>query len=358
MKLLALLGYPRPHGHTARLADLFLKGAAAAGAEIDRAELPTMNIHPCLGCYACWTKTPGQCVQQDDMAGLLERFMAADLVFIASPIYAFSVSSYMKQFMERTLPLFNPSAEIDANGVEHNKWRNPGRGPKRLAALLVAGLKTPGIFKPVTGMMELYAEEVHMQCSGIMLRPESSAMRFPQAKPLRAKAILTGCERAGAEFVTKPRISQALLDDIAAPLLADLPHFVEYSRVFWEHALESGDECDAAGEAAGLDMRILIREMVRNADLAALRSVTATLQFEFPDQHLVYTVTIRNGACSIMESSCPAPTLLIRCPAALWAAVTQRRIAGVQLLNHPDLHLEGDLQLFRRLPRYFPPPTD
>ena len=31
MKLLALLGYPRHHGHTSRLADLFLKGAAAAG---------------------------------------------------------------------------------------------------------------------------------------------------------------------------------------------------------------------------------------------------------------------------------------------------------------------------------------
>lgn len=358
MKLLALLGYPRNHGHTARLAELFLKGAASAGAEIDRAELPTLDLHPCLGCYACWTKTPGICIQQDDMARLLDRFMEADLIFIASPIYAYSVSSYVKMFMERTLPIFLPSAEVGENGIEHNLWRYPGRGPKRMAALVVAGLKTPGILEPVTGMLELYAGEIRTTCSGILTRPESCALRFPQAKPLRLKSILTGCERAGIEFVTKPRISKALLDSVSAPLLSDLPHFVEYSRIFWEHALEAGDECNAAGEAAGHDVRILIREMVRSANPDALRDTTATIQFEFPDQGLVYAVAIRNGTCTLTQAACPAPTLLIRCPAALWSAVVQRTIAGAQLLTHPGLHLEGDLQLFRRLPRYFPPPSD
>ena len=62
------------------------------------------------------------------------------------------------------------------------------------------------------------------------------------------------------------------------------------------------------------------------------------------------------GTLAMLASS--KPDLLIRCPSALWAAVVQRKIAGVQLMTHPDLHLEGDLGLFKRLPRLFPPPAD
>ncbi len=358
MKLLALLGYPRKHGHTARLTDLFLKGAAAAGAEIQREDLATLDVRPCIGCFACWTQTPGQCSQKDDMDRLLTLFLDADLILIASPVYAFSVSSYIKHFMERTLTILSPGAEIGEDGIERNRWRYPGRGPKRMAAILVAGRKTPEIIQPAIGMLELYAEEMRMECSGILTRSEACALRFPQAKPLRTKAILTGCERAGMDFVNKHRISPTLLTDISAPLLTNLTHFAQYSHVFWEHALVVGDECDAAGRAAGNDVRILIHEMVRNVSPSATSTVTATIQFEFPDQGLTYLVAIRNGTCTLSETTCPAPDLLIRCPTTLWSAVVQRTIAGAQLMTHPDLHLEGDLQLFRRLPRYFPPPNE
>jgi putative NADPH-quinone reductase len=358
MKLLALLGYPRKNGHTARLAELFLKGAESAGAEIQREDLPNLDVRPCIGCFNCWTKTPGKCVQEDDTDRLLTRFLDTDLVFVASPVYAFSVSSYVKHFMERTLTILSPGAELSETGIERNRWRYPGRGPKRMAALLLAGRKTPDIVQPTITMLELWAEEMRMHCSGILVRAESCALRFPRANPLRTKAILTGCERAGHDFVTKPNISKALQDDVSAPVLADLSYFTRYSRVFWEYAREEGDECDAAGLAAGNDVRILIYEMARNISSTATHDVTATIQFDFPDQNLVYAIMIKNGTCSVQETSIPAPDLRIRCPASLWSAVVQRTIAGTQLLTHPDLQLEGDLQLFRRLPRYFPPPIN
>jgi hypothetical protein len=292
------------------------------------------------------------------MAELLAQFMDTDLVLIASPVYAFSVSSHVKHFMERTLALLSPGAEIDESGFEHNRWRYPGRGPKRLAAILVAGGKSVTVCAPAIGTLELYAAEMRMRCSGVLVRPESCALRFPVAKPRRAKAVLAGFERAGVEFVTEERISQTVLNDVSAPLIADLPHFVRYSRIYWEHALAKGDECDAAGAAAGNDVRILIQEMARNVSPAATGNVTATIQFDFPDRGLAYTVALRHGTCSIAEGTCAGPDLLIRCPAALWVAVVQRTISGAQLLKHPELRLEGDLPLFRRLPRYFPPPPD
>ncbi len=358
MKLLALLGYPRLDGHTAHMTDLFLQGATAAGAEIRRVHLPTADIHPCLGCYACWTKTPGRCVQADAMAPLLVEFLAADLVLMASPIYAFSVSASTKQFMERTLTILSPGAEIGPDGIEINRWRYPGRGPKRMAGLLVAGRLTPDITQPAIDMLQLYAKEMRMTCSGILVRPEACALRFPQAKPLRMRAILTACERAGAAFVREERIPADFLRAFSGPLLADLPHFVRYSAVFWEHALAQRDECAEAGNKAGDDIRILMYEMARNVNPAATRNVVANLQFIFPDRGWKYLLRIARGACTIEEGETEHPDLLVRCPAALWSAVIQRTIPGSQLAAHPELHLEGDRDLFRRLPRYFPPPAE
>ena len=86
MKLLALLGYPRRHGHTATLAARFLAGAEEAGAQIQRVDLPGAGIRACQGCYHCWTHTPGRCVQQDPMAALLQDLLGSDLVVVASPV--------------------------------------------------------------------------------------------------------------------------------------------------------------------------------------------------------------------------------------------------------------------------------
>jgi multimeric flavodoxin WrbA len=358
MKLLALLGYPRLEGHTAAMTDLFLRGAESAGADVQRIHLPTVDIRPCRGCFTCWTKTPGVCVHRDEMAGLLEQFLDAERVLMASPVYAFAVSSSMKVFMERTLAILSPGAEVGADGVERNRWRYPGRGPKRMAGILVAGKLTPGIIQPSMDMLRLYAQEMRMTCSGILTRSESCALRFPQAKPLRMRSILTAFERAGSAFVREDRIPSEYCTEAAGPLLADVAHFVRYSRVFWEHALHCRDECAEAGRRAGDDVRILMYEMARNISPATTRDVEADLQFSFPDRGWQYVLRIRRGTCEIAEGEIENPDLRVECPAELWSAVIQRTMTGPQIISHPEMRVEGDIDLFRRLPRYFPPPAE
>ena len=38
----------------------------AAGWSVESLRLADMNIRPCVGCFACWVKTPGECCQADD----------------------------------------------------------------------------------------------------------------------------------------------------------------------------------------------------------------------------------------------------------------------------------------------------
>jgi multimeric flavodoxin WrbA len=48
----------------------------------------------------------GKCIVKDDMAGILEEYLAADGYIMASPVYDFTVTSIMKAFIERRFPLF------------------------------------------------------------------------------------------------------------------------------------------------------------------------------------------------------------------------------------------------------------
>lgn len=118
MKILAVNGSPRGKaGNTDTIVQNFLEGARLAGAETETVYLNEKNIRHCLGCFSCWTKTPGICIQKDDMSALLNKLLDADLLLYATPLYFFTVSGLLKDFMDRMLPLSNP--EINQNDVRY-----------------------------------------------------------------------------------------------------------------------------------------------------------------------------------------------------------------------------------------------
>jgi multimeric flavodoxin WrbA len=109
MKILAINGSPRGRrSNTDRILQPFLEGAREAGAETETVYLKDLKINHCLGCFTCWTKTPGVCVHKDDMAALFPKVRQADVVVYATPLYVFTVSGLMKDFMDRLLPLADP----------------------------------------------------------------------------------------------------------------------------------------------------------------------------------------------------------------------------------------------------------
>ena len=68
MEVLALNGSPHMgNGYTTSILGPFLEGMEEAVAEVELFHLYELDIKPCLGCLACWRKTPGECVQKDDM---------------------------------------------------------------------------------------------------------------------------------------------------------------------------------------------------------------------------------------------------------------------------------------------------
>ena len=78
-----------------------------------------MNIRPCVGCNACWLRTPGICSVKDGYEELLKAYLQADaVVFLAGTALNF-VDYRMKNVIDRILPLATMHIHIVKGECRH-----------------------------------------------------------------------------------------------------------------------------------------------------------------------------------------------------------------------------------------------
>lgn len=99
--VLIISASPRKGGNSDTLCDQFMKGAGEAGHKVEKLRLAELKIDYCSACYAC--KNAGHCVKQDDMAQIIEKMRAADVIVLATPVYFYTMNAQMKTMIDRTL---------------------------------------------------------------------------------------------------------------------------------------------------------------------------------------------------------------------------------------------------------------
>lgn len=102
--VLIISASPRRHGNSDLLCDQFLKGAEESGHTVEKVFLKDKKIGYCSGCGYCFEHH--KCSQKDDMAELLEKMIAADVIVLATPVYFYSMDAQMKCFIDRTTPRY------------------------------------------------------------------------------------------------------------------------------------------------------------------------------------------------------------------------------------------------------------
>jgi len=112
MKVLALIGSPRKKGNSDLLADEVLKGAKASGAKIDKIYLDDFLIRP-IGEVIDNSHNRIDIRVDDDYTKILERFLEANLIIWATPVYWHGVSAQMKCFIDRFSSYFNNPRYVD-----------------------------------------------------------------------------------------------------------------------------------------------------------------------------------------------------------------------------------------------------
>ncbi len=83
------------------------------------------KIHPCIGCFGCWVKTPGTCVLRDGYENIGELLsVCEELIIISRCIYG-SYSPFVRNVLDRSISYMLPYfATINGETHHRNRYDN------------------------------------------------------------------------------------------------------------------------------------------------------------------------------------------------------------------------------------------
>ena len=80
MKILILNGNAKPeNAKFDSWLDKLAEKLSAGGHKAVMFKLREKKIEFCIGCYACWLKTPGICIHKDDMPDIIRQYVDSHL---------------------------------------------------------------------------------------------------------------------------------------------------------------------------------------------------------------------------------------------------------------------------------------
>jgi hypothetical protein len=241
MKILALNGSPRmKSSSTYHMLSPLLEGMETAGAETELIHIRKLDLETCTGCYACWVRTPGECVHKDKdgMVEAIERYNTADLVIFGTPLYHFSMSGIMKTFIDRTLPRIEPWL------IPHpdipNLTFHPERFDKPSKIMLVSPCGFPEFdhFDSLIATFKQMARVERFEYVGEILRPGAEPLSSPPLQGLFTDYYEL-LRQAGEQIVRAGRIS----DEIQTELRKDLfpggkQAFYDLAGDYWSQQMD------------------------------------------------------------------------------------------------------------------------
>ncbi|HEY3268971.1 MAG TPA: flavodoxin family protein [Armatimonadota bacterium] len=356
-------------GNTEVLIQAFLEGAREAGAESEVAYLNEKRIEACRGCFTCWTGTPGVCIHDDDMPALLEKLGEADVVVYATPLYVYTVSGLMKDFMDRHITRGYPDIVI-RNGVSMHPLRHDTGRRRRGVVISNCGFPEQshfsGLKETFRRMFAASGSEPPMICcaAGVLLR---------NAELQKGVAWYVDATRsAGREVIETGRISPETQAKLDTPLISDPNVLSGIANAIWRDMGVAGTAAQTDEELARVDeipatakpltlpvgletVRILVAAMPAAFDAEAAGDMHAVIQFVVTDEQPGrYFLHIADGRCTAYEGVHPAPTTTITTPAAVWLGVTTGSLDNGTAVLSGQYTPSGDLRPLLKMGKMFP----
>ncbi|MBN2282349.1 MAG: flavodoxin family protein [Deltaproteobacteria bacterium] len=238
MKILAINASPhRDKGNTALILNPFLDGMREEGAEVEVLYTMKMDIKPCLGCLKCWTRTPGACIQKDDMKEVLPRIKAADVMVFATPLYWDGVSGPMKMFMDRMTPLGQPFI-IMREGRDRHPVRE-GYGHGKIVVVSTCGYFGIENFDAMITHYKAVAINLEREFAGALLRPNAQSIQPMMMMGMgdQFTEIFAAAKRAGTELARNGEMQEATLSVIGRDIM-DVGTFMNNANKYFTKVLE------------------------------------------------------------------------------------------------------------------------
>ncbi len=111
------------------------EAAARGGAQTETFPLREIKLAHCLGCFGCWLKTPGLCVENDAGRDIARAIIQSDATVLFTPVTFGGYSPELKRMVDRFIQLASPFFAMDHGEVHH-----PPRYARR-PRLMMAGVQ-------------------------------------------------------------------------------------------------------------------------------------------------------------------------------------------------------------------------
>lgn len=218
MRVIAFNASPRMEkGNTALILNPFLEGMQEARADVERFHLAQLKIAPCRGCFTCWLRTPGECIQKDDMEWILPKVRAADVIVYASPIYCHGIAGPLKILMDRMVALASPFIEAVEGRTRH--LPAPGEKRHRFVFVSTCGLWGMENFDAALAHMKAVTRDPPAEFAGALLRPHGEALRALLRMGAPVQDVIEAAREAGRELARTGSIPPSTLQTVSRELL-------------------------------------------------------------------------------------------------------------------------------------------
>jgi len=352
MKILAVNSSARSEGQskTALMLGHLAAGMRGAGADVDIVNLREKTVKHCIGCYSCWTKTPGVCALKDDMTTeLFPKWLAADLVVYATPLFHYTVNATMKAFIERTLPYLRPFFEQREGRTVHPRRQDPPRA----VVLSVAGFPEKTVFDQLSSYVNfLYGHGLLAE----IYRPAAESLGHPMARETQDD-IFDATREAGKQLVTSGRVSEETQTRITQPI-GDPEVFRRIGNAMWKTCIAEGitpRELRQKGIIPRPDSIRSFMDLMRiGFNPQKAEDTQGTLQFVFSGEvEGSCYLAIDRGTIQTVEGTAEKPDLTIEAPFEVWMDIVTRKADGQKMFMDQKYRAVGDLSLLLKMGRLF-----
>lgn len=349
MKILAINGSPKgKRSNTWRLTSAFLEGITiqeendgARAPEIETLNIGSLNIKPCLGCFSCWSKTPGECCIRDDMQGVINKILWADVVVWSFPLYYFGLPGQLKTLIDRQLPMSLPFMCTETESGGH-----PSRYDMSGKSTVV--ISTCG-FYAAQGNYDCVTSLYDRLCG----KGGYTAIFCGQGELFRVKELsertdeyLSWVKKAGQEFAsdgitgeTRGKLDQNLFPRDVFEAMADASWGVG----------ESGEKEDPS--------LVFTRQMAALYRKESWHGHDAVLDMNYTDIGKVYRITLGQRGSRVEvepeDGFADGFTIRINTPFDVWRSIASGEIAGDEALMKHLYSVEGDFDLMMHWDDFF-----
>lgn len=345
MKILVFNGSPKSErSNTLKLTNSFLEGISeATETEIEIIDINKLNLKECRGCFCCWNKTPGKCIINDDMEGIIQKQLEADVIIWSFPLYYFSLPSRLKTVIDRQLPMnlpFMDSSEISGG----HKARYDLSG-KRYVAISTCGFYTAqGNYTAVNEQFNrMYGKDGYTA----IFCGQGELFRVTELKK-STDSYLETVRIAGREFAkgdispeTSNQLSELILPRKIYERMADASWGIEKDN-------------SKTSETKSVDTSLVFtKQMASLYNENTWNGHDVILEFLYTDVNKRYQIILGKDGHKILTENFLPYTTKIETPLSVWREIGSGKLDGRQAMMDKLYRVTGDFDIMLKWDEYF-----